>query len=318
LSRPNAGEETPMTVDIVLCADRGVLYGLAATVRSALESSSERLNVHVLATGFSDRDCADLRTSWSHEHCGVVTFYEIPAGKLAPFRSTKYLKSKSAYSRYFIAQLPADIRRCVYLDTDLLVMRDLAEAQHLDLGGNLIAAVPDVSVRTRKTWPELRQRLGLKDERAYFNSGFLIIDLHAWRTLGMEQALVDISIAEFDRLDSQDQDALNLVFEGRTLLLDPGWNTSQYERPEQVSGKIIHLIGTVKPWHARYLDKIGDDAIRKDMSRTFYAILDRTAFKGYRPWNVAGLGSSLETLRGNIPTYDMVAGKLRRLLSRRA
>ncbi|MCX8996227.1 glycosyltransferase family 8 protein [Rhizobiaceae bacterium BDR2-2] len=305
-----------MTIDIVLSADRGVLYGLATTVRSALESSSDIVNVHVLATGFSEKDRADLKRSWAHGKCGTVAFYDVPAEKLAPFRSTKYLKSKSAYARYFIALLPADVTRCIYLDTDLLVMRDLAEAARMDLAGHPIAAVADVSVRTRKSWPELRARLGLQDERTYFNSGFLIIDLTAWRAHDIEQALVDISIAAFDRLDSQDQDALNLVFENKTLLLDPDWNTSQYERPERLEGRIIHLIGTVKPWHARYAKKLDDPYMKNVMYDGFYGILDRTAYRGYRPWNVAGLGALAETFRGNIPTRDMIAGKLRRMVSR--
>ena len=67
-------------------------------------------------------------------------------------------------------------------------------------------------MRIRKTRPELRKRLGLQDKLNYFNSGLLIIDLEAWRKNYSERALVDISISAFDRLRSQDQDALNIVW----------------------------------------------------------------------------------------------------------
>ncbi len=257
-----------------------------------------------------------LRRSWDHKNCGHISFYKVPAERLARFRSTRYLKSKSAYARYFIAVLPVSVSRCIYLDTDLLVCRDLSEAIELPLLGNVIAAVPDVSVRTRGAWPELRLRLGLKDERTYFNSGFMVIDLNAWRARNIEGQLVDLSISEFDRLDSQDQDALNIVFEGQTLLLDPSWNTSQYENPLSIEGKIVHLIGSAKPWHARYLYRPQNPALNKRMHDTFYALLDRTGYAGFRPWNPMGLGIVAETIKRNLPTLDMVVGKIRRAFSK--
>ncbi|MFN7089279.1 MAG: glycosyltransferase family 8 protein [Allorhizobium sp.] len=305
-----------MTIDVVLCADRGVIRGLATTVRSALEACSVPLNIHVLETGIGVLEQHKLERSWEHKNRGRVCFYQVTADKLARFRSTKYLKSKAAYTRYFIAMLPVSVTRCIYLDTDLLVCRDLAEASELSLEGNPIAAVPDISVRTRGVWPELRLRLGLKDERAYFNSGFMIIDLEAWRANGIEQQLVDLSIAEFDRLDSQDQDALNIVFEGRTLLLDPAWNTSQYEDPRDLEGRVVHLIGSAKPWHARYLYRPENPALNKRMYDSFYAVLDRTAYAGYRPWNPMGLGVVTEIVTANVPTADMVVGKMRRTVAK--
>lgn len=301
-----------MTVDIVLCADRGAVLGLAATVRSALEASTDTIDVHVLVTGVGPDEQEKLLRSWNHKRCGRVRFYELNADKLAHFRSTRYLKSKSSYARYFIAMLPSSVSRCIYLDTDLLVCRDLAEAGALSLQGYPIAAVADVSVRTRGEWPELRHRLGLRAERTYFNGGFLIIDLAAWRALDIERKLVELSIAAFDRLHSQDQDALNIVFEGQTLLLDPSWNTSQYENPSTLSGRVVHLIGSAKPWHARYLYRPEDPDLNRRMYDSFYAVLDRTEYGGFRPWNPMGLGILAETINRNIPTADMLLGKLRR------
>jgi len=41
-------------------------------------------------------------------------------------------------------------------------------------------------------------------------------------------------------------------------------------------------------------------------------VLDRTDFRGWRPWDFMGLGRSIETVRQRIPTHDMIMGKLRR------
>lgn len=298
-------------IDVVLSGDRRVLWGLAVTGRSALESTSAKLNIHILETGFSDRDKNDLVRSWQHPMCGSISFYNVPSADLRKFRSTRYLKSKSAYSRYFLSMLPSEAQRCIYLDADLLVLRDLAESR--DLSPNaVVAAVPDVSVRTREAWPELRARLKLVDELRYFNSGVLIINLEAWRDQQIESKLIKTSIEKFDILDSQDQDALNIVLHDKVDLIDVSWNVSQYERPMPMDGNIVHLIGSVKPWHARYSRKQSDPYFTNHVSRTFYDILDRTAYAGRRPVRLAGLAAFLEQLNAWMPTRDMLFGKIRR------
>ena len=126
----------------------------------------------------------------------------------------------------------------------------------------------------------------------------------------------EVQRGKVNRLDSQDQDALNIVFEGQTLLLDPSWNTSQYENPSTLSGRVVHLIGSAKPWHARYLYRPEDPDLNRRMYDSFYAVLDRTEYGGFRPWNPMGLGILAETIKRNIPTADMVVGKLRRTFLR--
>jgi lipopolysaccharide biosynthesis glycosyltransferase len=301
-----------MSVDVAVCGDRRVLPGLAVTVRSALESSTQPLNIHVIGTGLTEADRAKLDRSWEHPNRAAVRFAEIAREELRDFRSTAYLKSKAAYARYFIGELFPDTTRCIYLDADLMVFRDLAEAFHLDLRGNLAGAVRDVSVRLQPVNAGLRERLRLRDEANYFNSGFLLLDLAAWRREKIVEELVRISIERFDALDSQDQDALNVVLEDRVLLLDAVWNTSQYEKPSVLTGRVVHLIGTVKPWHASYREKFREAYYEQVIFRAFSEVLARTQFRDWRPWDFAGIGKYAEFVLRAIPTRDMIAGKLRR------
>lgn len=305
-----------MFVDIVLCSDRDVLPGLAVTVRSALEHATRPLRLNLITHGLTETDKAKLSKSWEHPRCAGVRFADIPWSRLQKFRSTGYLKSKLAYARYFMAEIFPDIERCVYLDTDLLVLRDICEANDLELGSNLAAAVRDVSVRTSGPTPDLTARLGLRRPENYFNSGFLVVDLASWRREEIEQKLIDLSITRYDDLHAQDQDALNVVLEDRVLLIDPDWNTSQYEKPLPLEGKIIHLIGTVKPWHARYKAKFRESYYEDEIYGTFIDVLDRTAFKGWRPLDLHGLGGLIEAARHAVPTSDMALGKIRRMLNK--
>jgi lipopolysaccharide biosynthesis glycosyltransferase len=305
-----------MSVDIALCGDRRVLPGMAVTVRSALENATRLLNVHVISAGLREADKAKLRESWNHPNCGRVHFAEITTEKVQSFRSTAYLKSKAAYSRYFIGELFPNVERCIYLDTDLLVLRDLTEAFQMDLADNVAAAVRDISVRINPVDPVLKRRLGLREEGNYFNSGFMILELNAWRRERLADSLVKISIERFDDLDSQDQDALNMVLEDRILLINEDWNTVQYEKPDPLTGRIVHLIGTVKPWHARYRAKFREAYYENVIFRAFTEVLDRTEFRDWLSRDILGLGKYSEFLVQSIPTRDMVVGKLRRAAAR--
>lgn len=303
-----------MPIDVVLCGDRGVLFGFAVTVRSALEHAKRPLRVNLITAGLDAEEQERLRASWVHQNCADVRFAEIPLAALKEFRSTGYLKSKFAYARYFIDEAFPDIRRCIYLDADLLVLRDLSEAYDFDLGSNFAAAVRDVGVRRGSPPPDLSSRLGLREPNNYFNSGFLVIDLDAFRNHEIRNQLVTLSIAKFDDLHAQDQDALNVVLEDHVLLVDEGWNVSQYEKPFPLEGRIVHLIGTWKPWHSRYKKLFGERYYEEVIYAAFFSILDRTQFQNWRPTDFYGFGGLLEQARHAVPTADMVLGKVRRLL----
>jgi len=305
-----------MSVDIALCADRRILPGLVVTVRSALEHTSTLLNVHVISVGLLDDDKEKLRKSWSHPKCGQIIFSELATNKIQHFRSTAYLQSKVTYARYFISELFPNLKRYIYLDSDLLVFRDLAEAFQIDLCGNLIAAVRDVGVRTKPLDPALRRRLGLHNEANYFNAGFIVIDADSWRCERLTEKLVAVSIERFDDLHAVDQDALNMLLEDRVLLINEVWNTWQYEKPNPLAGHVVHLVGTIKPWHLRYADKFFEAYYEDVIFASFQDVLSRTEYRDWQPWNFAGLGRYAEWLIQHTPTTDMVVGKLRRLTAR--
>jgi lipopolysaccharide biosynthesis glycosyltransferase len=300
------------SLPVVVCGDRNVLWGMAVAVRSALEQASGKLHVIVIGRGLCREDVSSLRASWDHHNLAAVDFHELDERRLSRFRSTAYLKSKAAYARYYLEAFVPNTRRCIYLDTDLIVMRDLCELGSLDMRGKTIAAVRDIMIRVAPTEDirlakirELGRRLQLEKPEDYFNSGLLLIDLPRWRALHAQDHLVRVSMERFDTLHCQDQDALNIVFNDDVCLLDLSWNTSQYETDGSFASGVLHLIGTVKPWHHDYDFHYGP---------LFYRLLDRTGYRGRRPVPQGSLAAYREKLLRALPTRDMIAGKLRRSL----
>jgi lipopolysaccharide biosynthesis glycosyltransferase len=153
----------------------------------------------------------------------------------------------------------------------------------------LMSAIP-VGERRRPVIFYLRNILGIeyRGPASYFNSGVMLLNLDAWRTLDIAARCVAF-IERFDYLQWPDQDALNVICGQRFLALDARWNAfarwCEAPSPLGLSNAltalqndwvhdpwIVHFSGDCKPWKAdhfrtvhdhlfwRYLDRVDPDA----------------------------------------------------------
>lgn len=296
-------------INLVLCTDRNNLWGIAVTVRSALEACSAPCNVCIIAVDLTYREQQFLRDSWQTDNTGVVEFFPLDKTVLAPFNS-RNPRTKATYGRLFIAECLPKLPRCIYLDTDLIVNADVKILYETDLMGHVAGCVRDIYVRDKKrmvnSLERIRVKLGLNDPNMYFNAGVMLIDLEAWRQHQIGPKCVNVGIEMYDALDYQDQDILNVVLQGQWIELDVKWNTPPSEASVEVNDEILHLVGKVKPWHADCKSKFKD---------RFFEILDRTAFAGRRPLRAMGLGVLLKRISRRIPTVEMmIRNQLRRTM----
>ncbi|MCP9929586.1 glycosyltransferase family 8 protein [Cyanobium sp. AMD-g] len=292
-------------VNIVIVATANYLLGAAVTVRSALEACSTTINVYVICVDLSPADKQQLSNSWQTSNLGAISFIDFDLERVNNFRSTLLVKSKSPYARFFIPEYLANVSRCIYLDTDLIVCSDLNELQLLDLHGKSSACVIDGGIDTPQQQQRLREKLKLDNPHQYFNSGVIVMDLDAWRQHEIQAKALSVAQDNYDLLDQMDQDALNIVLAGDWLVLDPKWNTSKGRADSNFSDGIIHFLGKVKPWHADYAANFQD---------RWFALLDRTAFTGQRPAQLLGIAAAYRRFVRTVPTFEMVKGKLRRLI----
>jgi lipopolysaccharide biosynthesis glycosyltransferase len=152
---------------------------------------------------------------------------------------------------------PEDCRRVLYLDADVIALRDVRELWNADLGIYPIGAVIDtyldpVAFATRWT---------LSPDSNYFNAGVLLIDLERVRAGRIFSGAIDFLVQHQRHLPYNDQDALNWAFWGRWQKLKTAWNVQRYMRfpeidselPEEKrlngeSPAVVHFIWKDKPW----------------------------------------------------------------------
>jgi lipopolysaccharide biosynthesis glycosyltransferase len=154
---------------------------------------------------------------------------------------------------------PAECKRVIYLDADIVVLGDVRELWASDLDGAPLGVVRDAYVDA----DEFAQKWGRPVGKSfYFNAGMMVIDLEKIRAERSFSAALDFVVKHNSELLLGDQDALNYTFWGRWTSVDPAWNVQRYLSPKEraeeqqelsrrwrrATPAMVHFIGMEKPW----------------------------------------------------------------------
>jgi lipopolysaccharide biosynthesis glycosyltransferase len=176
--------------------------------------------------------------------------------------------------------LPASVQRALWLDGDLMVLRDLTHLWKAAATGYCAMAVQDVLVQTvgSRFGIACHRELGIDSGAEYFNAGVMLIDVTRWRHEDVAGQALSYLRHNARRVFFWDQEALNATLAGRWKKLDPRWNRNAgWERTEtsaQDSTWIVHFTGSLKPWHFQG---------RSPSHQLYYQYVDSTAWAGWRP-----------------------------------
>jgi lipopolysaccharide biosynthesis glycosyltransferase len=259
---------------VVFACDEGYAMPLATAIRSLVEAyrGACTLEIYVLSDGIAEHTQEKVAHSL---HGSTASIHWVPVD-LAKYQklSTLSYASKMTFARLEIpGLLPSSISRVLYLDADLLVLDGIEQIIHTDLHGNIVGAVVDgldAQIKSKTAGLERLPHVG-----QYFNAGVLLIDLDRWR----EEQITERALQYLNENPSTpyaDQDALNVVCDGRWKSLDQRWNfqncrdtlianTGLAARPG-----IVHFVMSAKPWNAR-VHNVNADVYDTFRARTGFA-----------------------------------------------
>lgn len=231
--------ERSKSVHVVLASDSATSAGLAVAGYSAIKRTSRPLTLWVIQEGLDAETLAAMRAFWS----GAAEIHFLTMMPVPWWWETEIMPLLT-WARIQLGELlPHDVSRCIWLDTDILVGRDLAELWDIPLGGNSIAmAIND------KMPPEVVayvRSIGI-DPNRWHNAGVQLIDVEAWRHSSAMTELMRCKRSLPPVLWFHDQDLLNKYFAGRILTLDPCWNRRDVAYSPE--GQLLHFAGSPKPW----------------------------------------------------------------------
>ena len=143
--------------------------------------------------------------------------------------------------------IPSEIKKIIYLDSDLIVNKDISQLWNINIDDYPVAAVKD----------------DYKGKPNYFNSGVMILNIPKLKEFGYYDKWKEYVKENTHKMTLHDQDILNPILRLKAFYLPVNWNVHHgifqtlYENfcKKDSNGflsfcHIVHYSTKVKPWHA--------------------------------------------------------------------
>ncbi|KAJ8764513.1 hypothetical protein K2173_006253 [Erythroxylum novogranatense] len=257
-------------VHIAMTLDHSYLRGSMAAILSILQHSScpENIRFHFIASPLTSAALhTTINSSFPYLRSQIYTFDTTPVCGLISTSIRSALDNPLNYARNYLGDVfPQCLSKVIYLDSDLILVDDVAELAATPLGENAVLAAPEycnanfTSYFTPTFWSNPSLSLTFAGRKAcYFNTGVMIIDLERWRLGDFTTKIVEwmelqkrMRIYELGSLPP-----FLLVFAGNIASVDHRWNQHGLGgdnfrglcrdlHPGPVS--LLHWSGKGKPW----------------------------------------------------------------------
>ena len=256
-------------VHIAMTLDAAYLRGSMAAILSVLQHSScpENVVFHFVTLATTDGLNVTIAKSFPYLQFRVYTFNDYAVLGLISTSIRAALDCPLNYARNYLAEiLPVCVQKVIYLDSDIILVDDIAKLLETPLGDEAVVAAPEYCNAnfsfyfTPTFWSNPSLSLTFAGRKAcYFNTGVMVIDLQRWRDGDYTRKIVEwmelqkrMRIYELGSLPP-----FLLVFAGYIAPVDHKWNQhglggDNYRglcrdlHPGPVS--LLHWSGKGKPW----------------------------------------------------------------------
>lgn len=201
--------------------------------------------------------------------------------KMMEYRCRGWNGSLATWLRFFVLdQIPADVDRILWLDSDTIVKKSLKDLVDLPLENAPLAAGCD----SLCYFFRFRLRFGYDDP--YYNAGVLLFHLNLWRKENTLDKMMKHLQENVEAYELNDQDLLNDYFKGQIVKLPQKYNVQGFQ-----AGYGVGDYYKVYPWTSKAYYTHGETqkAIQDPTIVHFFRYLGDypwTAGHNYHPYKV--------------------------------
>lgn len=255
-----------MDINILVSSDRNYLkHTVVALASACAHNPGNKLNIFYLHSGIDQADIDKVHQYFA-QHNATITFLYVSNGLISQLHAVGHI-TVAAYLRILCGVLLPQVDRVIYFDGDVIICDALDKLYGMDLEGNVIAAVRDAFLHKPSAQTYLRHVPGVGSKLDYFNSGVMLIDLDRYREQRVGLSALTLASQFSKSFKYLDQDALNIILQGRWKVLHPRWNVQHmwyephyqhylrrvprnliHEATEHPA--IVHYCSKSKPWDA--------------------------------------------------------------------
>lgn len=243
-------------MNIIISVDSNYLEKAKTMLFSLyLHNKKEDIKLFVLNYRLTNNECAELK-NYLLKKCEMKVFFiDIGHSFLDEFPIIYDRFSVEMYYR-ILAQflLPSNISRALWLDADIVIMKNISEFYNQSFNEKLYVVCEDSENKSEYV-QVIAKKLGLSESHKYFNSGVLLINLEKLRLQTSLSHIIEISTSIKDCLTCPDQDILNYIYSGKVKYNDWKMYNYQLSTIEKIPSnelkriKILHYSGPNKPWN---------------------------------------------------------------------
>jgi lipopolysaccharide biosynthesis glycosyltransferase len=246
-------------IQVLVGSDENCIVGLVATLTSVAVAcdKTRQLKFNIMNLGFDDSfedKIYSFFTRYSNVEINIIQFNTDVVKQLGAreFEGGTH----SVYARLFSVDL-LDCDKCIYIDSDILVTKDISELWDMNIDKYALCAVPDSSKgRGVVDVDKLSHDCPFEHEDdisnyGYYNSGLLVCNLKRWRELNFLKKALELMCKYNSKITSHDQTILNFVFRGQIFTLSKEWNYIPWWTRDMKELSNLHFTSKHKPWHMR-------------------------------------------------------------------
>ncbi|MCC8047187.1 MAG: glycosyltransferase family 8 protein [Clostridiales bacterium] len=251
-------------INLLVTFDKNMIRPFETMIYSmVVNNPTEAFAVWLMHSGLTEEQldqlqeyCFQLHVSFSAIYMDKACFEKAPIMSQYP--------QEMYYRLLAPVYLPDDVKRILYLDSDILILNSIAPLWKLDLGNHTFAAASHSSVFY---FVNGINRIRLETDQDYFNTGVILMDLDKARVIVEKEAVFAYVKEHSIGLMLPDQDIFNALYGNETLALDDRiWNydsrhyaqymmktTSEYDMDWVMQNTVVlHFCGKNKPWRKSY------------------------------------------------------------------
>lgn len=209
-----------VTFPIVISSDKNYIPHVITLLSSIEVNVKGKIEIYMLCFSLDNSDKKNIQQLFPSFNFSFIDLSEyIIQSRLSPQRDLKGYMSYAAYARLLIPELlPVSIKKCLYLDVDGIILKDLMPIWDVDISDYCIGGIKDTCNIISK------QKIGLDYNDVYINSGFIIFNLEKCRQEKIVSKFVDFINYYEGKVWHMDQGVINGSLQSQILLLPINYN----------------------------------------------------------------------------------------------
>ncbi len=254
------------TINILCATDKNFVPYCRVMLTSLFENNKdEHISVYLLVDDTVLEKDRSKYLELAKQYVQTIHIISVDSSTFEKYPVYNSQWTNSIYYRLLAAELlPKSINKIIYLDADIIVTRSIREMWEIDVEKYALGAVHDIWAPNQQVY----NRLGLKNDKQYFNSGSMILNLKYWRENELSRKYMQYIQENFEKLWFNDQDTLNGVLFNKKLMLPVTYNfqvlflknsifnemTDEQKKNilETKNPLIMHYSASTKPWMIMY------------------------------------------------------------------